>query len=111
MDARTLNGSPVDEPERDRAVQSLAASLAPLLRRPPVDDLDNARVVPMDEVQEAVQRFTGEWRASGAPPERVLVAVKSALRMALPEDPGAERLKAVTRRAVQWCIASYFRAD
>jgi hypothetical protein len=96
-----------------RTIDSLAGSLALLLR-----PLLSSPVLAGDPqsdtlagVREAVCAFASEWKAAGEPPEKVVVGVKTALRLALREDAGQEALRILTRRAVQWCIGAYYRDD
>jgi hypothetical protein len=99
--------------ERERATRSLAETLAVLLR--PLLSSPGEAADPesdtMHRVREVVCAFASEWKAAGEPPEKVVVGVKTALRLALREDGSQETLRLLTRRAVQWCIGAYYRAD
>jgi hypothetical protein len=102
-----------NEPDRERSIKTLGDALGGLMRPAlvPSGRVSDLEPAISDRVRDSVCQFTAEWRAAGEPPERVVVGVKTALRLALREDAGQENLRVMTRRAVQWCIGAYYRDD
>ena len=113
MESRRADDTTDHVAERESAIKSLAASLAVLLR--PLLSSPGQAADPqsdtMDRVRDVVCSFTADWRTAGEPPEKVVVGVKTALRLAMREDESQENLRVLTRRAVQWCIGAYYRDD
>lgn len=60
------------------------------------------------QLRAAVCEYTDCLRDSGAPPERVVIAVKTAAAPALTHLP-VHAHQATVERLVQWCIAEYYR--
>jgi hypothetical protein len=113
MESGRADGTVTSAAERERSVQSLADTLGGVLRpllSPSGREID-VRAGTADRVRDVVCQFTCDWRAAGEPPEKVVVGVKTAVRLALREDAGQENIRQVTRRAVQWCIGAYYRDD
>lgn len=58
-----------------------------------------------------VGRFVRHARDAGAPPERVLVALKAVLRPFLPADAGRPEGDGLRERVVSDAVRAYYRAD
>lgn len=66
------------------------------------------------DLRDAVCSFVRQARSVGQPPERVLMAVKSAVRQAVlhaPARPDATTDAQLMQQSVEWCIAEYYRVD
>jgi hypothetical protein len=108
--------------ELQRALSRMAGALAAAHARQRIDvlrhvaqlDAHRGTVAVADEAPErreagvAVHAFVCALRDAGQPPERALVAVKSAVRDAAADVLDPEALHDLTEDVVRWSIAAYY---
>ena len=75
-----------------------------------LDGAVRSRAYRADDLEATVRAFTVRERAAGAPPEKVLVQLKSAVAERAGALPYGDRSE-LTDWVVHWAIDAYYRAD
>jgi hypothetical protein len=57
-----------------------------------------------------VEEFTRAERVASVPVERVIVALKEAIREVAHHSPGSRAYEDSVERVVRWCVAAYYDA-
>jgi hypothetical protein len=93
-----------NNPPRERSIDAVRAAVVNAT-------LGEADAAMLESLRTSICAFVREQRAAGAQAEDVVIALKRVIDVVDVRPGRVLERRALTERAVTWCIAEYYRAD